>query len=230
MINSLMKHLLRGKRSSPERGFTLLELSLAMTFLSFIVLFLVMVIMQMTNMYNKAISLAQMDAASRQIMTDLNDNVRFSATKFTTGSNISYQTSSGGSASTPQTNGGLRVCFGGVSYIINLSNGSSPSSANGSGFSVERVGGDFNNHICTAPAPTPPANKTQIVLGSGVLVQKFSVSTVGSAGNLVKISMQLSTSGANAPATSGDLAGKCGTNSFCAFSDVSYTIFLRGVK
>lgn len=215
------------REESREDGFTLLELSFAMTFLAFIVLFLVTVIMQMTNIYNKTIALSQMDAASRSLMTDLNDGARF-ATSF----DVKSDTGSSGDS-------GMRLCFGNVSYVINLANGNKASKTykilGDTNFSIKRIGGDYKGEVCTnarsttdgtVTMPSTSMRNVQSIAGPGVLVQKVTVTPVRPT-NLVTIRMQLSTSGNNAPKAAG---GKCGNNNYCAFTDVTYTIFLRGAK
>ena len=219
------------REKSREDGFTLLELSLAMTFLAFIMMFLVTVILQMTNVYNKTIALSQMDAASRSLMTDLNDGARFA-----TGVLVKSDSGSGGSS-------GVRLCFGNVSYVINLVNGDKASKTysvlSDTNFSIKRIGGDFTSKVCNSDSLTSdgsgakiiPISSTylpniQSIAGPGVLVKEFTV-IQSSNKKLVTIGMKLSTSGDNAPKATG---GTCGNNNYCAFTKVGYTIFLRGVR
>ena len=204
------------------KGFTLVELSLAITFLAFIVLFIVIVIMQMINIYNKSVSLSQMNQAGRQIMSDLNGGARFSAAK---------------PVRLTQTNGG-RLCLGGTSYIWNIGDPTVPantfSGTNPPKLRLVRVK-DSTGQYCADSSRQPSLNSSDVtvLVGANVLVQDFKISLNGSTGgivNLVSVGLVLSTAGNGAPSTTG-VNAKCGVgNNFCAVARYNFIIYQRGVK
>ena len=223
-----IKKCIQGQQG--EKGFTLIELSLAMAFLAFIMLFIVAMIVQMINIYNKSISLSQMNQASRQIMSDLNSGARFTSA----------------AASVVQSGGG-RLCAGGVSYIWNIGLRATDVQTN---YFVTSVGGttrDTNTALrlvridndsqaiyCINPSRMPVLDdaNTIVLVGANVLVQNFAIDFGGNNGNngLMRLDLVLSTSGNNAP--SGSLASgfTCGNNNFCAFSSYKMIIYQGGSR
>jgi len=236
---------LTNKRDS-QAGFTLIELSLALTFLAFIMLFIITIIMQMINIYNKSVSLSQINQTGRQIMSDLNNGARFAA-PLTAGNYVPIQVVNG------QAVGG-RLCSGGTSYIWNTGNlvsgtadtsvaniFSSESFTSGQRYKTAlrlvRVDNDPSGTYCvnTSATGTPqykmPSRSdanTIAIVGTGIAVQNFSVIQNG---QLLQVNVILSTAGNNVPsgtvtATSNTL--KCMTNSFCAFATYNFVIYQRG--
>ena len=223
-------------RENRDRGFTLVELSLAMTFLAFIILFVVTMIMQMINIYNKSISLSQMNQSGRQIMSDLNNGARFG---------------SGAITSKPDSN---RLCVGGVSYIWNTASDLTPTgdptpqihaknwfnedSANSDNLHLVRIK-DGTAAYCKDLTKMPPKTDTglTVIVGKNVLIQRFAVDT-GDKDKLLRVNVTLSTAGNNAPTGTADNpttdspAGslKCETNNFCAFANYNFIIYRRGAK
>ena len=226
---------------SREGGFTLLELSLAMVFLAFIMIFIVTVLLQMINIYNKTIALSQMDQASRQIMSDL------SSLRYSVGSvpNPIYLNNGSVVSSSSSSNGG-RICFSnGTDYIWNLAgNNNQPSSANSASsvtnFSLIRVSNDTSGYYCGNPQSTigvPNGSSGAagsgatgtVLIGSNILLQSFVPTQAGNNSSLLSLTYNLSTAGNNAPGASGQPAGKCGTNTFCAFYGYNLMIYMRGL-
>ena len=240
-------------RRDKERGYTLLELSLAITFLAFIVVFIVAIIMTMVGIYNKSIALSQINNAGQQIMTDLN-GARF-------GGDVA-QTISG-------PNGG-RLCVNGITYLWNQSTDhkSFPASPYNHGptsngpQSLVRVF-DPTAELCSPSATNsaepaeqidalPSSSKIDkstisIILGQTVIIQSFTVDLSNVA--LPRISMTISTAGNNAPAywngnqwtnlTGGIQSNssaptgsnvtrlRCGTNQYCGFAKYDMIIYQR---
>ena len=218
------------RTNQDQSGFTLVELSLAMTFLAFIMLFVIVVIMQMINIYNKSISLSQINQAGRQLMSDLNGGARFA--------------SPSSKSVWPTTGVPNRMCIGGVSYVWNLADQTThkPTMANqfgdGKSLSLIRVKDD-NGSLCggaTLPASTD--GKVAIIVGSNVLVQSLTVGQGGTGNGLLRVDVTLSTAGGNAPQLkdSGKPASASNltcfynnsSNNFCAFSEYNFVIYQRG--
>lgn len=67
------------KSSSKTSGFTIIELTLAMTFLAFVMVFSATVVIQMTQTYMKGLSIKQINQAGRTITDDLARSLEASA-------------------------------------------------------------------------------------------------------------------------------------------------------
>lgn len=65
--------MLHNKRQS---GFTLIELMLAMTFLSFILVFMALTLVQMLRTYDKGLTVKQINQAGRTITEDISKSIR----------------------------------------------------------------------------------------------------------------------------------------------------------
>jgi len=58
------------------RGFTIIELMLAMTFLSFVLVFIVLTLVQMVRTYDKGLTIKQINQAGRTVTEDIAKSVR----------------------------------------------------------------------------------------------------------------------------------------------------------
>ncbi|MFZ2560429.1 MAG: hypothetical protein WAW91_02250 [Candidatus Nanoperiomorbaceae bacterium] len=234
-------------RHDGNGGYTMIEMSLAMTVLAFIMIFIVTIIMTMVNIYNKSIALSQMGNAGQQIMTDMN-SARFS----------------GGSAATVSYSNGGRICANGVSYLWNQSTdhqtfASAPQNVmpDNSSQSLIRVLDpqaelckNQNETLTSLPSSSSiNLNNVSIIIGSTVIIQSMTASVQATNSSLLQISVVISTAGGNAPAywngnqwtgnlsnnsvhqnDSGPSAGiplRCGTNQFCGFATYNFVIYQR---
>lgn len=59
-----------------QRGFTIIELMLAMLFVSFILIFMSLTIVQMLRIYDKAVSMKQVNQAGRSVTEDISEAMR----------------------------------------------------------------------------------------------------------------------------------------------------------
>lgn len=213
-----------------ENGFTLIELSLAMTFLAFIMLFIVTLIMQMIGIYNKSIALSQMNNSGQQIMTDMN-TMRF-------GGNLQVS--------------GNRLCVNGATYVWSL-RGNTPATADANigRSSLIRISSSDPNSVsgiyCSAPSTTLSTTNMTVLISSGILLQQFNPSITG---DLLNLKMTVSTGNSNAPyvisskkaadSTNNDkttqfsanlitcLNDKNKLNNYCAYADYNFSIYRRG--
>jgi len=87
-------------------GFTLIELMLAMTFISILLLAIALTTIQISNIYNKGITLREVNQAGRSVTEDLRRSIALSM-PFDTSSNYVSR------------DGGGRLCIGGYSYAWN---------------------------------------------------------------------------------------------------------------
>lgn len=94
------------KANRQEKGFTLIELMLAMTFISMLLLAIALTIVQIANIYNKGIITKELNQTSRSVSDELSLAMRSSG-HFSLATNY-VQSSTGG-----------RLCMGQYSYIWN---------------------------------------------------------------------------------------------------------------
>lgn len=95
-------------------GFTLIELSLAMTFISVLLLAIAMTIIQVGTIYNKGTILKEINQSGRAVADDIQRTAAESASLNLT---TDYVTTT--QSATPSVITGGRLCFGTYSYIWN---------------------------------------------------------------------------------------------------------------
>jgi prepilin-type N-terminal cleavage/methylation domain-containing protein len=135
-----MSHVNRNKQS----GFTLIELSLAMAFISILLVAIALIIIQITGIYNRGITLKEVNQAGRTVSTELQDGIG-AALPFSIVSNDDTVKS----AYLVQNWGGA-LCMGEYSYIWN--NGKDISDAINSGnFDNLNIYSDVANTIDNIP-------------------------------------------------------------------------------
>ena len=92
-----------------QKGFTLVELMLAMGFISVLLLAIAMTVIQIGTIYNRGMTLKDINQTSRALSDDIRRSVSNSSS---ISLSTDYRTSSAGG----------RICLGSVSYIWNYSN------------------------------------------------------------------------------------------------------------
>lgn len=156
-----------------ESGFTLIELTVSMFFVAFIVTILATSLTNIMQTYNKGVWLSQINQAGRQLSRDISNQVRYSGVLSTESRNaISAQ----------------RLCVGGISYIWNLQSQVDTSTtknsfggeahSNKSALRLVRVN-DPDGKYCQKTGGKYPAVKrdknVRNLLGQGVSIEEFKV-------------------------------------------------------
>lgn len=199
-----------------DRGFTLVELTLAMSFLAFIMVFVVVVLLQIMNIYNKGMAMTQINQTGRQLTDDISSSVRFAQS-----STVTYQSANN------------RLCTGEVSYIWNINGGTTNSFGDTTtAMGVVRVK-DSVSAYCNDVSlkPNLADSKVTVLAGPSVSVLEF---TVSKSSSFVRIVAVLSTSGNNKPTQSGGKwtclgsGGGSSSNPYCSFATFDNTIYMRG--
>lgn len=90
-------------QTNKQAGFTIIELTLAMAFLAFVMIFSATVIMQMTNTYMKGLTVKQINQAGRSISDDLSRSLQSAVAE---------------EVNTSLVEGGL-LCVGSSAYVWN---------------------------------------------------------------------------------------------------------------
>jgi prepilin-type N-terminal cleavage/methylation domain-containing protein len=100
-----------------KKGFTLIELMLAMSFISVLLIAIAMTVIQISNIYNHGLTVKDMNQSSRAISTELQRGISQSAP---------FSTTAGVGNHYIQSAWGGRLCVGQFSYIwnygVNLNN------------------------------------------------------------------------------------------------------------
>lgn len=196
-----------------EKGFTLIELTLALAFISFLLLFLVLSILQITRLYVKGSAIRQINQTGRQLLDDVGTALRSNTTPLYVVNNN-------------------RLCAGTTSYAWNVYNnadGHVKNTFSGSDastelrfISVQDPGAD----LCKSTGPIDKVGTMDLV-GPEITPLAFSVEQQG---KLWDISLVLSTSGDNVahPDASTPTLFSCDPKiQFCAFGDFETSIYSR---
>lgn len=208
-----------------QSGFTLVELTLAIAFIGFLVLFTVIATLQVMRTYNKGLAVKEINQTARTIVEELSRSVRAAtATSINTAPNDAAPSQS-------------RICIGGVSYVWNIAGGNL-NKYSGSGtpaVTFVRVN-DSGAALCSQSGGiypnVDPANATQL-LSSRVWVQSLTL-TKNSTTGLATITMQLSTTDdPTSPILETVVGGgvRCKGQTgdqFCAVATLSTTVAMRG--
>lgn len=221
---------IKASGSNRQNGFTIIELMFAMTFIAFIMLFTVLVLVQMMNMYNKGVAMSQINQTGRQLGDDLSAQARFSSSD-----SVVYNQSS------------RRLCVGGFSYLWNMDSDRSDASTvrnyfngeSGDAKKTTRLGlvkiSDSSSEYCSNTSKMPNSNQSGMVILSGrnVSILEFAVD-VPSADSFISVHMVLATPGANKPVLSGGVwkclgsGGGNDSNPYCAFGEFNNLVYMRG--
>ena len=240
--------MIKDRKNNRQAGFTLVELSIAILFVAFILIFLFSTLIKVMATYNKGIQISQINQAIRQINADLTDQTRFGS------KNIRY---------IPGSN---RLCIGDVAYLWNVDRSTTLTGGN-----IAGLGDIYPNRfyeeastIGTASRlrlvrvmqkrPTPaapvidycadlsryphnnnttanPNEEVSILLTNNTSVLRFEVG-MGGGDRLLYFRIVLSTTGNNKART--DNAGvsyQCfdegGYNQYCAFTDLKFYVYKR---
>ena len=99
-----------------SQGFTLIELLLAMTFISILLIVIAVTVIQISNIYNKGLTMKAVDQAGRSISTDMRQ-VMSNSQPFSIDTAYHLQRNPGSPMDSPD---GGRLCLGTYSYVWNF--------------------------------------------------------------------------------------------------------------
>lgn len=199
------------------RGFTLIELMIALAFVAFILIFATTAVIQVMQTYNKGLAVKQINQAGRTTIEDMSRFLRIADP---------------GAVKTNALASDRRVCFGSVSYVWNLYNTPAASTNkydDGSPLTLTRVN-DAANAMCAIVAgayPAVPKSQATDILASNIWVMSLTVSQPTVAAPLVDLSLKLAVAG-DPTITAGQCAQGGVTGQFCATSDFSTTVMSGG--
>lgn len=231
-----------------DNGFTIIELTLAMTMLSILLIIILMSILNITGTYNKGLTLKRVNQSGRTISTELQANLRKSTpsgSDATATSNIgSYESTLVGTQKVL-----TRLCTGHDSFVWNVygDDGIKTSETYSDGIS-EVIGmvkvSDTNGTLCKGADPPglpgPEKSASKNLLDDGLIVRRIADPTDsskttspllqegGSSGRLIKFTFTISTPDDNGLITAGSCqGGKEGD--FCALNTFVVTSYAKGI-
>jgi type II secretory pathway pseudopilin PulG len=202
-----------------SRGFTIIELIIAMTFLTFILVFTATVMVQIMRTYNKGLAVKDIEQNGRSLIEEITRNVRLvqAANNSTTDPLIFTSATADG-----------RLCIGQVTYVWNQPNVDTNKFDNDVPIDVVKVRDPTAQYCANVGAPIPRSEA--ILLSDGrVRIPRLSA-TRSDDGRLLHINATLSTNNQDAPIfESGrytcDVSNFFG--SFCAVGEFESTVYLR---
>lgn len=196
-------------RHKQQQGFTIIELMLAMTGISFLLLFVIYSILHMTNLYSKGIAIRQISQIGRQVSDEITRELRYGgAPKALTANN--------------------RLCVGTKSYIWNQrgtleTNPVANKTASGTVVGLVRLN---DPSYCDAPLKSVPDGTTE-VLGNVAVLMDMSIEEPVLGSGIYELSMVLGT--ATYPPVLIGTNYQCDSEGgpFCAVGEFEVTTYAR---
>lgn len=190
--------------SRRNKGFTIIELMLAMSFLAFILIFVVSATIQLLRTYNKGLAIKDINQSGRSITDQLSRDIQATKTVIV-------------------APGANRICTDTVAYAWNP-DGSTANKYPGGTPDIELVRIASPNYtLCKSPYPNIPTAGAAELLTTGIAVQTIHT-VISTDQKLVQMRLDLATSGSNAPTDAGACAGDS-TGQFCATASFATTIY-----
>lgn len=176
-----------------NKGFTLIELMLAMTFISVLLVAIAMTTIQISNIYNKGITLREVDQAGRSLSNELQRNIAASAPFDVTPKKDNAEATKDSKYVVRNEDGG-RLCLGSYSYLWNF--GKAIKGTDGAAIYNKYSDGsddkirfikvaDPAGQLCAQPEVMPDKTKSTDLLTSGdrdLVLHKFSIERTSDVG------------------------------------------------
>ena len=191
-----------------QRGFTIIELTLAMAFIGIMMLLIVTSIVHMTRIYSKGLAIKQINQAGRQITETIGADLRYSG---------------GDPNNLPQVvdvNDRKGLCTSSYTYAWNVIDNTTPL---GPSRNMVRFP-DAAKAYCDPSQSFAIPNSAVEILGPQVSIASFDIDA-----QLVSdIEFVLSTNGNNSPTKDGASdEWTCLTNEFCSFVEFHTAVYAR---
>lgn len=218
-----------------QSGFTIIELSLAMTMLSVLLIIILLSILNITSTYNRGLTLKRVNQSGRTISTELQTNLRKSTPSGSddvTASNIKFR------SNPPFSRGGeevlTRLCTSHDSFVWNVygDGGAKTNEKYEDGsevFGMIRIS-DPNGTMCdpNPPIVAPKKSDSKNLLGDELVMRQPVKLEVGSSGRLVRFTFTISTPDDNGSIVNGACQGGKGGD-FCGLNTFVVTSYAKGI-
>lgn len=113
------------QRSNSESGFTIVELLMAMAFISVLLVIITLTIIQVSNIYNKGLTMRAVNQSGTTISTDIRQTLG-SSQPFDVSTSFFLQSSNGGPTTSVGDAVGGRLCTGTYTYVWNFGKSNVP--------------------------------------------------------------------------------------------------------
>lgn len=210
-------------RQNKTQGFTIIELLFAMSFVSVLLIIVLTATLQITRIYNKGITLKQVNQSGAAIGSELQMSLKAADAPLST------------TAVKNGDNTGGRLCLGTYSYVWNLK-GATTNKYNGNSDKIGLVKvSDPSRAMCDGTPGVPKAKATELILGSqdtaGVHLElrDFSIEQVANSGINYVYTITYTVSTDDHSLISADTEACSGSSSdeFCALNRFSFEVFAR---
>lgn len=213
----------RSTRSS--RGFTLIELLFAMSFVSVLLILILTATLQITRIYNKGITLKQVDQAGASIGSEFQSALKAGNAPYNTDSVLNGAGTGG------------RLCLGGYSYVWNLK-GSTANRYVGSDDPIGLVKvADPTRAMCAGTPGVPKADATELLLngqsgGVELRLRSLGIAKTAVSGTdyLYTVSYIISTDDDSLIEASSDGTEACkggASDEYCALNSFGFDVYAR---
>lgn len=144
------------RMAKPAKGFTMVELMLSMSFVSILLLLIMMTVLQIMNIYNKGISLREVNQVGRIIAQDIQRSIA-------TSSPFDIDAATPADKRFIARDGGGRLCIGHYSYLWNYGTATNPPNKYDSGEAVKMIKiADPEAGYCSSPNKPVPSSGAEI--------------------------------------------------------------------
>lgn len=205
--------------SSKSRGFTIVELLISMTFLSFILVFTATVMVQVMRTYNKGLAVKEIDQNGRALVEEVSRNVRLVQSTNTSPTDPLMYT-----AAVDQG----RLCVGQVTYVWNQPNVDTNKFDDDTAVDIAKLSDPTAQYCVNSSAPIPRSEAIKLSDGR-VRIPRLSAERSDD-GRLLQLRLTLSTNNQDAPVLqNGNYACDVSNffGSFCAVAEFESTVYLR---
>jgi type II secretory pathway pseudopilin PulG len=206
-------------RNSKQRGFTIVELIISMTFLTFILVFTATVMVQIMRTYNKGLAVKEIDQNGRSLVEEVTRNIRLVQSSSNSITDPLVYTAVVGQG---------RLCIGQVTYVWNQPNVDTNKFDDNTPIDIVKLSDPTAQYCANATANIPRSQAVRLSDGR-VRIPRLSAERSAD-GRLLHLRATLSTSGQDAPALVGGNYQCDVTNffgSFCAVGEFESTVYLR---
>lgn len=208
------------QRNQTTRGFTLIELLFAMSFVSVLLILILTATIQMTRIYNKGITLKQVNQAGAAIGSELQTAMKAS------------------DPLTPAAKASVakgRLCLGTYSYVWNLQGATMNRYTSGTNpIGLVKVS-DATGAMCSGTPNVPNAQATEMLLNAGgnagaqLQLRDFAITqTANNGGDYVyNVSYTISTGDQSLINASANACAGGASDEFCALNSFNFDIYMR---
>lgn len=204
------------KKEKNQKGFTLVELLLALAVFSFVLIFITTAFLQIFRTYSRGITRKEVNQTARLAINDISSNLRV----VENGSQVDNSLTGNG-----------RLCIGSTSYVWNPvvrpSGWVSDNQVNGEVVNFVRIDGDTGQVACDSEVTNIVLGNVTSVFPENIGVLDVSVNQVGGVGQIYDVSFTASTNQLDFLDTINECDAGQVESAYCAQITLNETIGIR---